>query len=85
VAPAAGDERDVIAVTARLTRFTWVWSAARCPALALPCGFDRGGLPIGLQLAGPRWSEPLLLRIGHAYQGASDWHRRRPDLAGGST
>jgi aspartyl-tRNA(Asn)/glutamyl-tRNA(Gln) amidotransferase subunit A len=85
VAPLAGDERDVIAVTARLTRFTWVWSAARCPALALPCGFNRNGLPIGLQLAGPRWSEPLLLRIGHAYQGATDWHRRRPDLACSST
>jgi aspartyl-tRNA(Asn)/glutamyl-tRNA(Gln) amidotransferase subunit A len=82
VAPAAEGERDVIAVTARLTRFTWAWSAVRCPALALPCGFDGDGLPIGMQFAGPRWSEPLLFRIGHAYQGASDWHRRRPGLAG---
>jgi aspartyl-tRNA(Asn)/glutamyl-tRNA(Gln) amidotransferase subunit A len=80
VAPVAEGVRDVIAVTARLTRFTWAWSAARCPALALPCGFGRDGLPIGMQLAGPRWSEPLLLRVGHAYQRASDWHRRRPEL-----
>jgi aspartyl-tRNA(Asn)/glutamyl-tRNA(Gln) amidotransferase subunit A len=71
---------DVIAVSARLSRFTWVWPAARCPALSLPCGFDQEGLPIGLQLAGPRWSEPLLLRLGHAFQLASDWHRRRPPL-----
>jgi aspartyl-tRNA(Asn)/glutamyl-tRNA(Gln) amidotransferase subunit A len=71
---------DVIAVSARLSRFTWAWPAARCPALSLPCGFDRLGLPIGLQIAGPRWSEPLLLRTGHAFQLASDWHRREPPL-----
>jgi aspartyl-tRNA(Asn)/glutamyl-tRNA(Gln) amidotransferase subunit A len=71
---------DVIAVSARLSRFTWVWAAARCPALSLPCGFTGNGLPISLQLAGPRWSEPLLLRLGHAFQLTSEWHLRRPPL-----
>jgi amidase len=33
-----------------------------------------------MQLAGPRWSEPLLLRAGHAYQSVTDWHLRRPAL-----
>jgi Asp-tRNA(Asn)/Glu-tRNA(Gln) amidotransferase A subunit family amidase len=79
-APPIGTGEDVITATARLTRFTWAWSAARAPALSVPCGFDARGLPIGMQLAGARWSEPVLLRLGQAYQAATDWHRRRPPL-----
>jgi len=79
-APLIEADDDVIAVSSRLSRFTWLWPAARVPALSVPCGFDGQGLPIGMQLAGPRWSEPLLLRLGHAYQSATDWHRRRPPL-----
>jgi aspartyl-tRNA(Asn)/glutamyl-tRNA(Gln) amidotransferase subunit A len=71
---------DVIAVSTQLSRFTWVWPAAGAPALSVPCGFDAHDLPIGMQLAGPRWSEPLLLRVGHAYQSVTDWHLRRPAL-----
>jgi Asp-tRNA(Asn)/Glu-tRNA(Gln) amidotransferase A subunit family amidase len=67
-------------VSTRLSRFTWLWPAAGVPALSLPCGFDARGLPIGMQLAGARWSEPLLLRVGHAYQAATGWHRRAPPL-----
>ena len=79
-APPIEPDDDVIAVSSRLSRFTWLWPAARVPALSVPCGFDSCGLPIGMQLAGPRWSEPLLLRLGHAYQTVTDWHRRRPPL-----
>ncbi len=53
---------------------------AGVPALSVPCGFDRQGLPIGLQLAGRAWEEATLLRVGHAYQQATDWHLRRPKL-----
>jgi aspartyl-tRNA(Asn)/glutamyl-tRNA(Gln) amidotransferase subunit A len=79
-APAIEPDADVIAVSTRLSRFTWLWPAAGVPALSVPCGFDAHGLPIGMQLAGARWSEPLLLRAGHAYQAATDWHRRTPPL-----
>jgi aspartyl-tRNA(Asn)/glutamyl-tRNA(Gln) amidotransferase subunit A len=48
------------------------------PALVLPCGFTRGGLPIGLQLIGALWGEERLLRIGYAYEQATDWHTRHP-------
>ncbi|MDE3135733.1 MAG: amidase [Acidobacteriota bacterium] len=48
------------------------------PALVLPCGFTRAGLPIGLQLIGPLWAEERLLRIGYAYEQAADWHTRHP-------
>ena len=50
------------------------------PALTFPCGFDAEGLPIGIQLAAPHWSEGTLLNVAHAYQQATDWHRRRPPL-----
>jgi aspartyl-tRNA(Asn)/glutamyl-tRNA(Gln) amidotransferase subunit A len=50
------------------------------PALALPCGFARAGLPLSLQLAGRPFDEATVLRAGHAYQGATDWHRRRPPV-----
>ena len=50
------------------------------PSLALPCGFDSRGLPIGLQLVGRPHSEPLLLAAGAAYQEKTDWHQRFPTL-----
>jgi aspartyl-tRNA(Asn)/glutamyl-tRNA(Gln) amidotransferase subunit A len=79
-APPIEPHHDVIAVSTWLSRFTWLWPAAGVPALSIPCGFDAHGLPIGMQLAGPRWSEPLLLQAGHAYQSVTDWHLRRPAL-----
>ncbi|MGH7897824.1 MAG: Asp-tRNA(Asn)/Glu-tRNA(Gln) amidotransferase subunit GatA [Candidatus Binatia bacterium] len=50
---------------------------AGLPGLSLPCGVDGSGLPIGLQLIGRPFAEQDLLRVGHAYQQASDWHTRR--------
>ncbi len=50
------------------------------PAITLPCGFTREGLPIGLQLIGPRYAEVQLLAIAHAYEAATMWHARRPAL-----
>jgi aspartyl-tRNA(Asn)/glutamyl-tRNA(Gln) amidotransferase subunit A len=50
------------------------------PALALPCGFTDGGLPLGMQIVGPAFGEALVLRAGHAYQRETDWHLRRPPI-----
>jgi aspartyl-tRNA(Asn)/glutamyl-tRNA(Gln) amidotransferase subunit A len=50
------------------------------PALSLPCGFTAGGLPIGLQIAGQPFDEATVLRLGHAYEQQTDWHRRRPSM-----
>jgi aspartyl-tRNA(Asn)/glutamyl-tRNA(Gln) amidotransferase subunit A len=50
------------------------------PALALPCGFTRAGVPASLQLVGRAWEESTVLSIGHAYEQAAGWYRRRPPI-----
>ncbi len=57
--------------------FTVGANLAGIPALSLPCGFSKLGLPIGLQLQGPPLAEPMLLKAGVMYQTAADWHTRR--------
>jgi len=52
----------------RNTRPFNVWGL---PAVSVPCGFTKGGLPIGLQIAGPHWREDLVLRLAHAYEQAA--------------
>jgi aspartyl-tRNA(Asn)/glutamyl-tRNA(Gln) amidotransferase subunit A len=49
------------------------------PAISVPCGFA-DGLPVGLQIMGPAFAEPLVLRVAAAYESATGWHRRRPPL-----
>jgi aspartyl-tRNA(Asn)/glutamyl-tRNA(Gln) amidotransferase subunit A len=46
------------------------------PAISVHCGFTKSGLPIGLQIAGPYWREDLVLRLAHAYEQATEWHKR---------
>jgi aspartyl-tRNA(Asn)/glutamyl-tRNA(Gln) amidotransferase subunit A len=60
--------------------FTVTCNIAGIAGISLPCGFTAGGrpLPIGLQLLGPNFSEDKLLRIARLYEGATEWHRRRP-------
>lgn len=50
------------------------------PALAVPCGFSSQGLPLSLQLAGRPFDEATVLRVGHAYEQATEWHTRRPRI-----
>ena len=52
---------------------------AGLPGLSVPCGFSQG-LPVGMQLIGPHLADATLLRIGHAYQQATNWHEARPPL-----
>jgi aspartyl-tRNA(Asn)/glutamyl-tRNA(Gln) amidotransferase subunit A len=50
------------------------------PALTLPCGFSKSGLPVGLMIAGPHFSEGKVLALAYAFQQATDWHKRKPPL-----
>jgi len=53
---------------------------AGLPAISVPCGFTRSGLPVGLQLIGRPFQESNLLALAHTYEQAHDWHSRHPDL-----
>lgn len=58
-----------------LLRFTAPFDFSGHPTLCVPNGLDRRGLPLSMQLVGSKLSEDVLIRIGHAYQRATDWHR----------
>ncbi len=51
------------------------------PALTVPAGFSKGGLPIGLQLIGRPFRDETLIALGAAFQGATDYHTRAPALS----
>lgn len=63
-----------------LTRFTAPFNLTGLPALSLPCGFTPKGLPIGLQVISKPWAEAHVLRAAYAYEQATDWHLRMPNL-----
>jgi aspartyl-tRNA(Asn)/glutamyl-tRNA(Gln) amidotransferase subunit A len=60
--------------------FTIPVNLAGTCALSLPCGFSTAGLPIGLQLIGKPFAEGELLRAAYAYEQATEWHKRKPEL-----
>ena len=64
----------------RRTSFTRPFNITGQPAISIPCGFSSAGLPIGLQLVGRPFEDATVLRAAHAYEQATDWHRRRPPL-----
>ena len=68
-----------------IMQFTGVASLTGLPALNVPCGFDGEGMPMGLQIIGRPFGEAMLLRAGHAFQQATDFHRRAPVLRDGAT
>jgi len=61
--------------------YTVTINLAGIAGLSVPCGFDGQGLPVGLQLLGPAFQEEKLLRVGHVYEQATEWHTRQPALA----
>ncbi|WP_050423014.1 Asp-tRNA(Asn)/Glu-tRNA(Gln) amidotransferase GatCAB subunit A [Bradyrhizobium tropiciagri] len=69
------------AVIQRLTRFTRPVNYLGLPSLSIPSGFTKEGLPVGMQLIGRSFEEATLLRIGVAFQRATDFHARVPKLA----
>ena len=58
--------------------YTVAPSLAGLPAMSIPCGFGRDGLPVGLHVVGDYFSEARMLRLAHGYQQATDWHQRTP-------
>jgi aspartyl-tRNA(Asn)/glutamyl-tRNA(Gln) amidotransferase subunit A len=61
--------------------YTIAVNLAGLPGMSIPCGFDRNGLPVGLQIVGDWFGEAKMLNVAHRYQQATDWHLRRPAMA----
>ena len=78
-APRIADAADMGGTSNMINRMNFTWSLAGVPALSVPCGFC-GHLPVGMQIVAPWWQDARVLRIGAAYQRASDWHLRAPPL-----
>jgi len=61
--------------------FTIAANLTGVPALSIPCGFTKSGLPIGMQFQAHHFGEALLLDVAHRYQQTTDWHKRIPEIA----
>ena len=67
---------DMITTTHDITRFTYPWAMFSGPSISVPCGFHSGsGMPIGAHLTARPWNDGLLLRVAHAFQRTTDFHR----------
>ncbi|MCZ6678580.1 MAG: amidase [Candidatus Poribacteria bacterium] len=64
----------------KFQRFTVPFDYNGAPTLSVPCGINSEGLPLSLQFVGKHLSEPLLCQVGHAYEGATEWHQMHPDV-----
>lgn len=62
-------------------RNTFQFNIYGIPTISVPCGFSRSGLPIGMQISGPPLGELTVLALAHAYEQATEWHKKRPPLA----
>jgi aspartyl-tRNA(Asn)/glutamyl-tRNA(Gln) amidotransferase subunit A len=62
------------------TPYTYPFNLTQQPALSVPCGFTRSGLPVGLQVVGPRHGDALVLRVGRAYEQRTSWHEVIPTV-----
>jgi aspartyl-tRNA(Asn)/glutamyl-tRNA(Gln) amidotransferase subunit A len=60
--------------------FTNPFNLAGLPAISLPCGLTKDGLPVGLQIIAPAFEESTAFRVAYAYEEATEWHERRPQL-----
>jgi aspartyl-tRNA(Asn)/glutamyl-tRNA(Gln) amidotransferase subunit A len=74
------DELSASGREVHIHRLTCPFNLTGQPAISLPCGFDRQGLPVGLQIVGRRFDEGTVLRVAHAYEQATNWHKARPNL-----
>jgi aspartyl-tRNA(Asn)/glutamyl-tRNA(Gln) amidotransferase subunit A len=71
---------DAVEQAGRLTRFTAPFNLAGLPALSLPCGFTKEGLPIGLQIISRAWADAKVLNAGYAFEQATEWHKNFPKV-----
>ncbi|MDK3072784.1 amidase [Sedimentitalea sp. JM2-8] len=73
-----GEEPDVLNA---ILRYTAPFDFSGSPTVTLPNGVDRAGMPLSMQIVGPRLGEATLIRAADAYQRATDWHTRAPPMS----
>lgn len=74
------DGHDAVEQAGRLTRFTAPFNLTGLPAISIPCGFTREGLPIGLQIVARAWADAKALNAGYAFEQATEWHDHFPKI-----
>ncbi len=75
-----GSKQEVLDGYKGRRSYTSPFNLANTPALSINCGFTSEGLPVGLQIAGRPFDETRLFRVAYAYEQATDWHTRRPEI-----
>ena len=75
------EDVSTLEVMAPSGRYTSPWNLLGLPAVCVPSGFTRAGLPVSIQIVGRAGEDATVLRIARAYERATEWHRRRPDPA----
>jgi len=75
-----GPIAELVQRQSHFSRLTRSFNGLGLPALSVPCGVSRSGLPLALQIVGRPFGEATVLRVGHAYEQSAGWHRRRPPL-----
>ena len=80
VLPPTIEEAVRLGIELELIRNTAPFNTYGLPTISIPCGFTSSGLPVGMQISGPRFGEAKVLALAHAYQQATDWHTRRPNV-----
>lgn len=78
VLPPTIEEAVRLGIELEMIRNTSPFNSFGLPTVSIPCGFASSGLPIGMQISGPHFGESRVLALAHAYEQATDWHRRRP-------
>jgi aspartyl-tRNA(Asn)/glutamyl-tRNA(Gln) amidotransferase subunit A len=79
--PLSEIEENYLGYNMKFHRNSGIGNILNLCAVSLPCGFSSNGLPIGLQVYAKPFQEDMALRVAYAYEQATDWHKRRPDLA----
>jgi aspartyl-tRNA(Asn)/glutamyl-tRNA(Gln) amidotransferase subunit A len=82
VAPKFADSEDLQKATHGIMRNLVGFSYAGVPCLSIPVGFDREGMPVGMQLTARWFNEPLLFRAGVTYQSRTEFHKAKPPISG---
>jgi aspartyl-tRNA(Asn)/glutamyl-tRNA(Gln) amidotransferase subunit A len=75
-----GTGEAVLALVGRITQYTRPFNFLGIPTISVPCGFTGNGLPVAFQIAAKPFADALVLRVAHAYQSATDYHERIPEL-----